>query len=89
MCRGLKNIDVNIERGEFVVLLGPSGSGGRAIIKNPDILLCDEPTGALDYVMGKEILTLIETVNQKLLHIRIGKFHITQEYRCFRTSDLI
>ena len=62
---------------------------GRAIIKNPDILLCDEPTGALDYVMGKEILTLIETVNQKLLHIRIGKFHITQEYRCFRTSDLI
>lgn len=38
---------------------------GRAIIKNPDILLCDEPTGALDYKTSKEILTLIETVNQK------------------------
>ena len=38
---------------------------GRAIIKNPDILLCDEPTGALDYNTSKEILKLIETVNQK------------------------
>lgn len=38
---------------------------GRAIIKNPDILLCDEPTGALDYKTSKEILKLIETVNRK------------------------
>lgn len=38
---------------------------GRAIIKNPDILLCDEPTGALDYKTSKEILKLIEDVNQK------------------------
>ena len=36
-------------------------SGGQ----NPDILLCDEPTGALDYNTSKDILKLIETVNQK------------------------
>ena len=37
---------------------------GRAIVKNPSILLCDEPTGALDYATSKEIMKLIETVNQ-------------------------
>ena len=38
---------------------------GRAIVKNSDILLCDEPTGALDYNTSKEILQLIEDVNKK------------------------
>ncbi len=37
---------------------------GRAIVKNPDLLLCDEPTGALDYATSKEILKLIEAINQ-------------------------
>ena len=38
---------------------------GRAIVKNPDLLLCDEPTGALDYKTSKEILELIEKINQQ------------------------
>jgi len=37
---------------------------GRAIVKNPDLLLCDEPTGALDYSTSKEILSLIDKVNR-------------------------
>ena len=38
---------------------------GRAIAKNPDLLLCDEPTGALDYNTSKEILKLVEDINVK------------------------
>ena len=48
---------------------------GRAIVKNPDILLCDEPTGALDYHTSKEILKLIETVNQRYCNTIIMVTH--------------
>lgn len=40
----------------------------RAVAKNPDILLCDEPTGALDYETGKLVLRTLLNINQ-----RIGK----------------
>ena len=39
---------------------------GRAIVKNPDILLCDEPTGALDYENSKQVLEIIESLNRDL-----------------------
>ena len=48
---------------------------GRAIVKNPDILLCDDPTGALDYNTSKEILKLIEEVNQKYVNTVVMVTH--------------
>lgn len=45
---------------------------GRAIVKNPDILLCDEPTGALDYNTGKAILKLLhDTARQNQMTVII------------------
>jgi putative ABC transport system ATP-binding protein len=37
----------------------------RALAKNPDILLCDEPTGALDYVTGKSVLALLQKIGRE------------------------
>jgi putative ABC transport system ATP-binding protein len=38
----------------------------RAVVKSPDVLLCDEPTGALDYETGKLVLAAIARVNERL-----------------------
>jgi len=38
----------------------------RAVAKRPDVLLCDEPTGALDYATGKIVLEVLARVNREL-----------------------
>lgn len=38
----------------------------RAVAKRPEVLLCDEPTGALDYATGRLVLEVLERVNREL-----------------------
>ena len=64
------NVKENIEVGAYLSdkpldVQQQRVSIGRAVVKNPDILMCDEPTGALDYKTSKEILSLIEDCNSK------------------------
>ncbi len=47
----------------------------RAIAKRPEVLLCDEPTGALDYPTGKLVLEVLERVNQQLKTITVVITH--------------
>ncbi|HWR61462.1 MAG TPA: ABC transporter ATP-binding protein [Clostridia bacterium] len=64
----LKDVGLGERMGNFPAQL----SGGeqqrvsiaRAVAKNPTLLLCDEPTGALDYMTGKAILKLLRDVNR-------------------------
>lgn len=37
----------------------------RAVVKNPKLLLCDEPTGALDFITSRDILKLLQKINQE------------------------
>ncbi|HEV2396569.1 MAG TPA: ABC transporter ATP-binding protein [Candidatus Sulfotelmatobacter sp.] len=43
----------------------------RAVVKRPEVLLCDEPTGALDYATGKIVLEVLERVNRELNTITV------------------
>lgn len=58
----------------------------RAMIKSPKLLICDEPTGALDYESAKDVLCLIEKLNQKYKSTVIIASHNTQ---IAKMSDVI
>ncbi len=47
----------------------------RAVVKRPEILLCDEPTGALDYATGKLVLEILNRVNRELKTITVVITH--------------
>ncbi len=47
----------------------------RAIVKNPKLLLCDEPTGALDYQTSRSILKLLRQVNKKIRNNHLDDNH--------------
>ncbi len=65
----LKAVGLEVKRRSFPREL----SGGeqqrvaiaRAIVKNPKLLLCDEPTGALDYETSRDVLSLLQKVNRE------------------------
>ena len=49
----------------------------RAVAKNPKLILCDEPTGALDYMTGKKILKLLYTLSREQKKLVIVVTHNT------------
>jgi len=75
----LSLVDLGARRDHFPAQL----SGGeqqrvaiaRAVAKRPDVLLCDEPTGALDYATGKLVLSVLQRVNRDLGTITVVITH--------------
>ena len=65
VARGLSKIYGSGEV-EVVALDDVSLEIARAVAKRPDVLLCDEPTGALDYPTGKLVLEVIARINREL-----------------------
>ena len=68
---------------------------GRAIIKNPDLLLCDEPTGALDEETGKTVLEVLQRINEEfkttifLITHNLGIAEIADKVVRMRSGEII
>jgi putative ABC transport system ATP-binding protein len=60
----------------------------RAIAKRPEVLLCDEPTGALDYQTGKLVLEVIARHQQRDRHDRDRHYPQRRDRRHGRSGDL-
>lgn len=64
---------------------------GRALIKNPSLLICDEPTGALDYQTSIDVLALIQDINRKFGNTMLIATHNNEiakiAHRSFRLHD--
>ncbi|KYO64499.1 ABC transporter ATP-binding protein [Thermovenabulum gondwanense] len=58
----------------------------RAIVKNPKMILCDEPTGALDYENAKNILSILRNINQKY---NTTVFLVTHNVAISKMADVI
>lgn len=58
----------------------------RALAKNPDVLLCDEPTGALDYITGKSVLALLFDISRQSKKTVVV---VTHNVAISPTSDIV